>query len=155
MADQRLGDRPVAEPGHQGIDGGLGLAHFDVDGLVDLRTGDFDLRQTAHLDIDATIATLKLDESIHFGYHRGVFAADAHLHGYLQLGTNDWNFHAYVDGDVSLSAGKGQFHIAGHGEIGAGVVVAGVNPGDISLGFDFDDHGFGVNALGRDIKVKW
>ena len=141
---------------HLGVQGMLGAAKFDVDGTVDLRTGDFDLRQTVHLDIDAKVATLSLDESIHFGCHHGVFVADAHLHGSLRVGTADNNFHAYVDGDVSLSVDHGTVHVAGHGDINAGLTVGGQNLlGDASLGFDFGDDGFGVQVGGKELSVKW
>ena len=72
------------------------------------------------------------------------------------LGTDDNNFHAYVDGDVSLSVDHGRVKVSGHGLVGAGFTVGGTNLlGDVSLGFDFDDRGFGVKVCGKEVKVRW
>ena len=52
---------------HMNMNGLMGAANFDVDGTVELGTGDFDLKQTASLDLDIKIGSLHLDESFHFG----------------------------------------------------------------------------------------
>ena len=141
---------------HLGVQGMLGAARFDVDGTVNLRTGDFDLTQTAGLDVDAQIASMHLSERLHFGYHGGVFEADAHLHGTLQLGTDSDNLSIYVDGDVDLTADRGAVHVRGHGDAGVWTTSAGHKSDPVSvLGFDFDDHGFGVSVLGHGVRVGW
>jgi hypothetical protein len=142
---------------HAGLQmpGMLGMGKINLDGTVNLSTGDFDLRQTASFDMDIGVAQLHAFETVDFSYHQGSFGVFVVVSGYFQAGSDDWNLHGSLYGQLSVTGdSSGDLHFSGTGAVSVGITAAGIST-DASVGLGFDDSGFDVNVLGEHIHHDW
>jgi hypothetical protein len=134
----------------------LGVGKLNLDGQVDWRTGEFDLHQQAVSQLNAGVCTFYMTEDFFLSYHQGVVAMNVFVSGVGAIGTADYNVHAGVMGNLSVSAdGHGGYRVAGSLSASVGGTWAGTSHDTRLVGVAVDNKGFSIDIGLYHPRVNW
>jgi hypothetical protein len=134
----------------------LGVGKLNLDGQVDWRTGEFDLHQQAVAQINAGVCTFYMTEDFYLSYHNKVVAMNVFVCGAGAIGTSDYNIHAGVMGNLSVTGdGHGGYRVTGSLSASVGGTWAGTSHDTQLAAVTVDNDGFSIDIGSYHPRVNW
>jgi hypothetical protein len=134
----------------------LGVGKLNLDGQVNWRTGDFDLSQQAVAQLNVGVCTFYMTENFDLSNQNGVVAMNVLVCGAGAIGTTDYNVHAGVMGNLTVSAdGHGGYRVAGSLSASVGGTWAGTSHDTQLAEVTVDNKGFSIDIGLYHPRVNW
>src|SRR5262249_12878722 len=134
------------------IGGLLGSGDIGLEGLGGWQTGGVDLVQTAGVKINAGGCSFYMTEIFTLSCH-GAVAMNVTVAGVGWIGTEDYNVHASVYGNLAVSVdGHGNVTYAGAASAYVGITIGGTSHDTPLTGFKFANDGFSIDIFGHSAR---